>query len=180
MCSLSDAFVQQQQRPAFSTKLDALASQVDRTGNNVAVKELLTQVEDQRLLSRVAASGLLSKAQKAGITLSSLEPLLELAADNPDILILVEASGPELLPVLPKIVDVAPAALPLLATAVSVPAPVIGAAGVAALAAAGAALAVIPDDSVTNVAIQTLIVGLAVPLAGASFAGAAILGKLTK
>ena len=126
----------------------------------------------------MAQSGLLSKAQAAGISLSSLEPLLALAADNPDILILVEASGPELLPLLPTIVDLAPGALPLLASAVSIPSPLLGAAGVGALGAAIAAVVTIPDDSVTNVALQTLAVGLLLPAAGASFAGAAILGKL--
>ena len=154
------------------------ASEVDVIGNNIKVKELLEKVENDRLLSKVAASGLLSKAQAAGITLSKLEPLLELAASNPEILILVEASGPELLPLLPTIVDIAPGALPLLATAVSVPPPLIGAAGLAVAAGALTACSVIPDDSVTNVALQTLIVGLSLPAMVASFAGAAILGQL--
>ena len=156
------------------------ATEVDRFGNNLVVKETLTKVEQQGLLTQVAQSGLLSKAQKAGVSLSSLEPFLKLASENPDILILVEASGPELLPLLPKIVDLAPAALPILASAVSVPAPAIAAAGLAAIGAAGAAVVSIPDDTVANVALQTLIVGLALPLAGASFAGAAVIGKLTK
>jgi hypothetical protein len=42
---------------------------------------------------------------------------------------------------------------------VSVPPPLIGAVGVAALAVAGAAVSVIPDDSVVNIAVQTLVVG---------------------
>jgi Protein of unknown function (DUF1118) len=158
----------------------SLADEVDTVGNNVKVKELLLKVERDKLLSKVAASGLLSKAQDAGITLSKLEPLLALAADNPDILILVEASGPEVLPLLPAVVDLAPGALPLLAAAVGIPAPAIAAAGIAALAAAGGAISIIPDDSVANVALQTLIVGLAVTTAGAAFVGSAILGKLTK
>lgn len=181
LVSVSTAFVPAaQSRFGVPTSLNSLSAEVDAIGNNIKVKNLLAKVEDDGLLSKVAASGLLSKAQKAGISLSKLEPLLILASENPDILILVEASGPELLNILPALVDLAPGALPLLATAVSIPPPVIGAAGVGALAAAGAALLVIPDDSVTNVAIQTLVVGLAVPLAGASFAGSAILGKLTK
>jgi hypothetical protein len=65
----------------------SLRGEVDSIGNNIAVKELLLDVENKQLLSKVAASGLLSKAQKAGITLSSLEPLLDLAAGNPDILV---------------------------------------------------------------------------------------------
>ena len=95
-----------------------------------------------------------------------------------EILVLVEASGPELLPLLPKIVDLAPGALPLLASAISVPTPAIAFLGVVALAAAGGAVVTIPDDSITNIAIQTLIVGLALPVAGASFVGSSILGKL--
>jgi hypothetical protein len=115
-------------RPAFAaTSLSAAApkgttvygKEVDSIGNNIAVKNLLENVERSGLLSAVASSGLLSKAQRAGISLSKLEPFLALAAENPDILILVEASGPELLPLLPTIVDLAPGALPLLALAIS-------------------------------------------------------------
>jgi hypothetical protein len=176
-------------RPAFAaTSLNAAApkgttvygKEVDSIGNNIAVKNLLENVERSRLLSAVASSGLLSKAQRAGISLSKLEPLLALAAENPDILILVEASGPELLPILPTIVNLAPGALPLLALAISIPPVIIGAAGVGALGAAVGAVALIPDDSVAFIALQTFIVLLAVPLAGASIAGAGILGNLTK
>jgi hypothetical protein len=151
---------------------------VDAYGNNVQVKALLEKVESERLLSRVAASGLLSKAQAAGITLSGVEKILGAVADRPDLLVLVEAAGPELLPVLPTVVDLAPGALPLLAAAVSVPTPVIAGAGVAALGAASAALLAIPDDTVTNIALQTLIVGLALPAAGAAFVGASVLNQL--
>lgn len=179
LCSVSAAFVPVTTQPTRVTSLHVQSS-VDNYGNNIAVKNLLEKVENERILSKVAASGLLRKASAAGITLSKLEPLLALAVDNPDILILVEASGPEVLPLLPTLVDLAPGALPLLATAVSVPAPLIGAAGVGALAAAGLAVASIPDDSVVNVALQTLAVGVALPVAGASFVGAGILGQLTK
>lgn len=180
LCSTASAFAPavQQSRVASPLRASALSDEVDAYGNNLKVKSLLEKVEQERLLSKVAESGLLSKAQEAGITLSGLEPLLALAAENPDILILVEASGPELLPLLPTIVDLAPGALPLLAAAVSIPTPLIGAAGIGALGAAYAAVVGIPDDTVTNVALQTLAVGLALPVAGASFAGAALLSKL--
>jgi hypothetical protein len=188
VCALSSAFVvqtqpAQQQRSAARAVgplfYSELAAEVDQFGNNVKVKELLETAERRQLLTAVAQSGLLSKAQKAGISLSKLEPLLELVADNPDVLVLVEASGPELLPLLPTLVDLAPAALPLLAAAVSVPPPALAGAGVAALVAAAGAVATIPDNSVGSVALQTLIVGLSLPLAGASFVGSALLGKLT-
>jgi hypothetical protein len=180
VCTAASAFVPaSQSRFGVSTRA-ALADEVDSIGNNVAVKNLLSMVEEKQLLTKVAESGLLSKAQQAGVSLSSLEPFLSLASQNPDILILVEASGPELLPLLPKIVDLAPGALPLLASAISIPAPLIGAAGLGALAAAGYAVVSIPDDSVTNIAIQTAAVGLALPLAAASLVGSSILGKLTR
>lgn len=189
LCASTSAFVvvqnpHQKHRAAAAAAVgplyySELAAEVDQFGNNVKVKELLESAERQRLLTAVAQSGLLSKAQKAGISLSKLEPLLEIIADNPDVLVLVEASGPDLLPILPTIVDLAPSALPLLAAAVSVPPPAIGAAGAAALAAAAAAVVSIPDDTVANVALQTLIVGLSLPLAGAAFVGSALLGKLT-
>jgi Protein of unknown function (DUF1118) len=153
--------------------------EVDDIGNNLAVKSLLQKVEDQRLLTAVAKSGLLSKAQKAGISLSKLEPLLALASSNPDVLILVEASGPEVLAILPTVVDLAPAALPILGLAIQVPPVLIGGAGVGALGAAVLALGAIPDDSVFDIALQTLIVGVSLPVAAVSLAGAAILGKLT-
>lgn len=186
LCSVSSAFVVVSPSTTTSfatTSLSATTSyadEVDTVGNNVAVKTLLTKVQEERLLSKVAASGLLSKAQQAGISLSKVEPLLALAAEYPDILILVEASGPDLLKILPTVVDLAPGALPLLATAIATPPAVLQGAGLGALIAAAAAVAIIPDDTVTNVALQTLAVGLAVPLAGASLAGAAILSKLTK
>lgn len=156
-------------------------AEVDSVGNNVAVKELLEEVQDSRLLSQLAQSGLLSKAQEAGVSLSNLEPLLKLASDNPDILVLVEASGPELLPILPGVVKLAPAALPLLAAAISIPPVLLQVAGLGSIGMATTILQVVPDDTVANVAIQTLavgVLGIAAPVA--AFAGAAVLGQLTK
>lgn len=156
----------------------SLADEVDTVGNNVAVKQLLEDVEAAGLLTKVAESGLLSKAQEAGLTLSKLEPLLALAAENKDILILVEAATPELLPLLPKVVEVAPGALPLLATAVSIPPAVLSVVGLGSLAAAAAAVVVIPDDSVIHVAEQTLAVGVLGAAGAASLVGSAVLGKI--
>lgn len=159
----------------------SLADEVDAVGNNVAVKNLLTSVEESGLLTKVAESGLLSKAQEAGISLSKLEPLLALAAENKEILILVEAATPELLPLLPKLVDLAPGALPLLAAAVSVPPTVLQILGLASLGGAVGAIVVIPDDTIVEVAAQTLAFGvLGVGVPAATFIGSAILGKLTK
>ena len=176
---MSHAFAPAARARSTVSVQSTLADEVDAVGNNVAVKNLLSKVQSEGLLTKVAESGLLSKAQAAGVSLSKLEPFLTLASENPDILVLVEASGPELLPLLPTLVDLTPAALPVLATAISVPPPLIAATGLGALGAAGLAVVSIPDDTVVNVAIQTLAVGLALPLAAASLAGSAILGKLT-
>ena len=135
-------------------------AEVDSVGNNVAFKELLVEIEDRQLLSQVARSGLLSKAQEAGVSLSNLEPLLKLASDNPDILVLVEASGPELLPVLPTVVKLAPSALPLLASAISIPPILLQVAGLGSIGLTAVILQITPDDTVVNVAAQTLAVGL--------------------
>lgn len=142
------------------------------------VKNLLENVESSGLLSQVAQSGLLSKAQEAGLTLSKLEPLLALAAENKEILILVEAATPEVLPLLPKIVDLAPGALPLLASAISVPPAVLSIAGLGALAGAAGAVVVIPDDTILQVAEQTLAVGVLGAAGAAALVGSSILGKV--
>lgn len=158
----------------------SLADQVDTIGNNVAVKKILTDVESSRLLTKVAQSGLLSKAQAAGISLTKLEPLLQLAADNPEILVLVESATPELLPLLPKVVELAPAALPLLATAVSISPGTLQALGLVSLAGAAGAVVVIPDDTVLEVAAQTFAFGALGAAGAAALVGATVLGKLTK
>ncbi|KAG7348103.1 DUF1118 domain containing protein [Nitzschia inconspicua] len=161
-------------------KVSSIANEVDSLGNNIAVKKLLQDVESSGLLTQVAQSGLLSKAQEAGLSLSKLEPLLALAAENKEILILVEAATPEVLPLLPKLVDLAPGALPLLAAAISIPPGVISAVGFASLAAAVGAVVVIPDDTVVQVAEQTLAVGLLGAGGIASLVAAGILGKILK
>jgi hypothetical protein len=106
---------------------------------------------------------------------------LEAAGKNPEILILVEASGPDLLPILPKVVELAPSALPLLASVVSLGPGALQAGAFASAAAAALAVVAIPDDSTALIALQTLIVatlGLAAP--AALTAGATIFGSLTK
>jgi Protein of unknown function (DUF1118) len=169
-------------KPLAAAATDAvLDTEVDTIGNNIAVKELLAKVEQSKLLSAVAKSGLLSKAQEAGISLSKLETILEVVADQPELLILVEASGPELLPILPTVIELAPAALPLLSAAVGIPPAALQAAGLASLIAAAGIVVIVPDDTAVAVAAQTLAVGvLGIAAPAASFIGAAVLGKLTK
>lgn len=159
-----------------------ITSKVDSTGNNVAVKNFLESVESTGLLTKVAQAGLLSKAADSGITLSKLEPVIIAASKAgilDEVLVLTEAAGPEIIPLLPKVIELAPGALPLLALGLSLdPALLIG----AAVASAGAAyeiVQVVPDDTVLQVAGQTLAaatLGVAVP--AASVIGAGVLGKV--
>jgi len=163
---------------AFNTQLQVAAREYDNVGNNIAVKNLLASVESSGLLSKVASSGLLSKAQASGIGLAKLEPLLKLASENKDVLIIVESATPELLPLLPKLLELAPPALPLLAAAVTISPTILQILGLGALGAAGAGVYFIPDDTIVDVAAQTLLVGTMAAAAGASFIGSVVLGKI--
>jgi len=168
--------------PSVSNRVNVVklnAAEVDNVGNNIAVKDLLTSVENSRLLSQVARSGLLSKAQDSGVSLTKLEPLLKLAASNKDVMILLEAAAPEALPILPKVLDLAPSALPLLGAAIQIPSSSLLLAAAASVGAAGAGLYFIPDDTVASVAAQTLLVGvLGVAAPAASVIGAGVLAKI--
>jgi len=167
--------------PARATFTPRMVSAVDTdpTGNNLIVKKALTKASESNLLSKVAEAGLLSKAQDAGLSLSKLEPLLQLAADYPSVLVIAEAAGPDILPLLPTVVDLAPPVLPLLGLAVSLPPIALELAGLASLGAAAGIVFIVPDDTIASVAIQTLafgVLGLAVPVA--SIGGAQILKKV--
>lgn len=159
-----------------------ITSKVDSTGNNIAVKNFLESAENTKLLSKVAKAGLLSKAAAAGITLTKLEPLIIAAADKgilDEVLVLTEAAGPDILPLLPTVVDLAPQALPLLALGLDIQPTALQAAAVASAGAAYGIVTLVPDDTIAQVAGQTLavaVLGLAVP--AASLVGATILGKV--
>jgi hypothetical protein len=159
-----------------------VTSKVDSTGNNIAVKAFLESAESSGLLTKVAKSGLLSKAAAAGITLSKLEPLIIAASEKgilDEVLILTEAAGPDILPLLPTVVDLAPQALPLLALGLDIPPVALQGAALASIGAAYGVLTIVPDDTVAQVAVQTLavaVLGVAAPVA--SIVGATILGKI--
>lgn len=165
-----------------STPSALVTSKVDATGNNIAVKDFLESAEATRLLSKVAKAGLLSKAAAAGITLSKLEPLIIAAAQKgilDEVLILTEAAGPDIIPLLPTVVDLAPQALPLLALGLDIPPVALQVAALGSIGAAYGLTTVVPDDTVVQVAAQTLgvaILGVAVP--AASLVGATVLGKI--
>lgn len=124
--------------------------------------------------------GLLSKLEKAGFTLTSAKPLLVLA-DDLDALGLLEASSDKVLPLVAKAVDLAPGLLPLAAVAVKIPSTALYAGAIASFAAAVALVNVIPDDSVSNVALQTtLAIPLGVILPGGLAVAATLLSKFLK
>jgi hypothetical protein len=154
--------------------------QVDRFGNNIVIKDALTKASESGLLTKVYQSGLLSKADAAGVSLSSLEPLLKLTEKNPDLLLIVEAAGPDFLKLLPTIVDTTPALLPLLSLAISIPPPLIAAGAPAGLAGAFLLLQDGLGDTVPEVAAHTLggiVLGGILP--AVSLGGAFVLSKLT-
>jgi len=159
-----------------------VTSKTDEVGNNLAVKNFLEATQDTGLLSKVAESGLLSKAAKAGFTLSKVESLITLAAAQGvlnEVLVLAEAAGPELIPLLPSVVEYAPAALPLAAVALELQPGTLTGIAVASAAAAYGIVSAVPDDTVVEVALQTLAaatLGAVVP--GACLVGAGLLGKI--
>lgn len=192
MASTAAAFAPSAQRSISNVALHATAnraspesraiSTVDSTGNNIAVKSFLESAQSTRLLTQVAQARLLSKAAANGITLTKLESLITVAAEKgilDEVLILTEAAGPDILPLLPTIVDVAPAALPLLALALDIPPALLVGVALASVGATYGIVTAVPDNTVLQVAEQTLAVatlGLAVP--AASLAGALALGYL--
>lgn len=165
-----------------ATPAARVTSKVDSTGNNIAVKNFLESAESTGLLTKVARSGLLSKTAAAGITLSKLEPLIIAAADKgilDEVLVLTEAAGPDIIPLLPTVINLAPQALPLLALGLDIQPALLQGAALASLGAAYGIVTVVPDDTVVQVAAQTLAVGLlGVAAPAASLVGATILGKV--
>jgi len=171
------------QRSPVTLKASNIREEVDTIGNNIAVKNFLTEVDNSGLLTEVAEAGLLSKAQEAGLSLSKLEPLLELVAQNKDALILVEAAGPEVLPLLPKVaplLKLAPPALPLLAAAIQVPPTALAVIGAGALGGAAGVVILVPDDNLLQIAGQTFAVGILAAAGAAGIVGSVVLGKVFK
>jgi hypothetical protein len=177
-CASAFAPNSQIQRSPVALSASNIREEVDTVGNNIIVKNLLQDVEKAGLLSKVAEAGLLSKAQKAGLSLSKLEPLLGAVAENKDLLVLVEAATPEVLPLLPKLVELAPPALPLLAAAIQVPPPALAVLGAGAIGGAVGAVVVIPDDTLLSIAGQTLAAGVLGAGGIAGLGGSFVLGKV--
>jgi hypothetical protein len=123
------------------------------------IENTLDAVSETKLLTKLADTGLLSKAQRAGLRFSDLEPLLLFAEEN-GLLGLLGDLNDELLPLFPLLVRLAPPALPVVSLALG-----LGPLNfLLAAASLGGAVFVtgLPDNSVQDVAVQT---ALAVPLA---------------
>ncbi len=142
------------------------------------VDQILDSLSKNKILTKTAQLGLLSKLDRAGLTLTTAAPLL-VKADELDLLGVLAGSSDKVLGLAVTAVDLAPAVLPIAGGAIKAgPTPLLVGA-VASLGAAAVVVGVIPDDSVTNIALQT---ALAVPLGaiipGASLVGAGLLSKL--
>lgn len=99
---------------------------------------------------------MLTKLEKAGFTLSSATPLLKLV-DKYDLLGVLEASNEKVLPLLAKAIDLTPSLLPLADKALKAPPSALAGGALASLALALGEVALIPDDSVGSIALQTLL-----------------------
>ena len=82
-------------RPATAVCSTVGAAEVDWYGNSLIVKKAFESAQESNLLQAVYDSKLLSRAEAAGVTLKSLEPVLAIASKNPEVLVLVESAGPD-------------------------------------------------------------------------------------
>jgi hypothetical protein len=103
---------------------------------------------------------LLSRLDKAGLTISSAKPILKVL-DDKDVIGLLEASSDKYLPLVAKAIELSPSLIPLAAVALKTPPTTLYGGAIASVAAAGALIAVLPDDSVLSIAAQ---VAIAIPL----------------
>ncbi|CAM9584170.1 unnamed protein product [Pylaiella littoralis] len=142
-------------RPASASVRRAGPSSV-RMASDMTVPELLKKTEELKLLSTASKLGLLSKLEKAGLTLKDVERLLPLVDEN-DLIGLAKGLGPDLLKVAPSALAAAPAALPLLAAGLGVPGETLYLAALGSFAAGAGLVTVLPDDSVTSIALETFV-----------------------
>lgn len=137
-------------------------------------------LSSNKILTKTAQLGLLTRLEKAGFTLTTAVPLLKLA-DEKDLLGVLEASSDKVLPLVAKGIELSPKLLPLAGVAIETPPVVLFAGAGGSLAAAAALIATVPDDTVSNVAFQVATgIPLGVILPGALAVGGVVLGKLSK
>lgn len=150
-------------RPAQRRAAPSVVRMASATDTKAILKRTLERTDEVGLLTKLANTGLLRKASNAGVKFADLEPLLKLA-DDQGLLYVLDAVSEDALPLLPTLVETAPAVLPLAAGALSIPAPLYFLLALGCPLGAYEITQIIPDDTVVNIALQTL---LAVPLATA-------------
>lgn len=102
-------------------------------------------------------------------------------ADELDVLGVLESSSDKVLPLVAKAIDLSPSLLPLASFAIKTPPTTLTAGALASLVTAAGLIYIIPDDSVTTVALQAFLgVPLGVVLPGALVVGSVVLSKLSK
>ena len=110
--------------------------------------------------------------------MSAAIPLLILAEEL-DLVGVLGASSDKVLPLLAKGIELSPALLPVAGQVLKLPSPALFGGAAASLLAAFATITLIPDDSILNVALQTvLVVPLGALIPGALGVGGFILSKL--
>lgn len=133
-----------------------------------------------KVLTKTAQLGLLSRLDKAGFKLRTAGPLIK-KAEELDLLGVLEASSDKVLPLIATAIDLAPGLLPLAGPALNIPPALLYASGVASLAAAFAVITFIPDNTVTDIALQTaLVIPLATLIPAVTFIGGSVLSKISK
>lgn len=112
--------------------------------------------------------------------MSTAVPLLRLA-DEVDAIGYLVASSDKILPLAAKAIDLAPALLPVAGIVLKTPPATLYAAALASVTTAGAAIVLIPDDNIVEIALQTaLTVPFAAIVPGACIVGAFVLSKIPK
>jgi len=120
----------------------------------------------------------LTKLERAGFTLKSAAPLLKFADDN-DLLGVLEASSDKVLPLIGTAIELSPVLLPVAGAAIKLPPFALYGGALLSAVSAAAVVYIIPDDSASSIALQTLLaVPLGVVLPGAFGVGGFLLNKL--
>lgn len=131
---------------------------LDKALNTLSSNKILTKVPNivdfppccliwsNHFFTQTSQLGLLTRLEKAGFTLKTAVPLL-IKADELDVLGILESSSDKVLPLVAQGIEVAPALLPLAATALNTPPSTYYAGAAASLLAAVGILNAIPDDS---------------------------------
>jgi hypothetical protein len=144
------------------------------------IDKAVDTLASNKILTKTAQLGLLSKLENAGFTLTTAVPLLKFADEN-DLLGVLEASSDKLLPLIATGIELSPKLLPLAATALKAPTPVFFAGAAGSFGAAAALIAIVPDDSVSSIALQVAAgIPLGLILPGGLAAVGVLLGKLNK